>query len=312
MSGCLIQTEDEGATLSGKAVRALLGRGDGDAALLYLALLRHHGAVPPRGLAGELRWDRGRIEQAESVLRELGLVTGPAENVPPAPADERPDYRPEEITEKLEESGEFRRLTAEVERKLGKKLTTPDLSVLLGLYDFVGLPADVLYLLVCHCTERVTRRFGPGRRPTLRQIEKEGYAWARMGIDTQDAAAAYLKKYTERQGLLPQYMRAMQLPDRPPAPSEEKYLTLWQEWGFSPEAVALAYDRTILRCRELKWTYLNGILKKWHAAGLHTPAEIEAGDRPGGRPAGSPAVPAAAGSGGAMRKYVQELHKNRE
>ena len=57
------------------------------AALLYLALLRRQGTVPPRSLAGELRWDRGRIEAAETALRELGLVA-PAET-PPAPAEEK-------------------------------------------------------------------------------------------------------------------------------------------------------------------------------------------------------------------------------
>ena len=38
----------------------------------------------------------------------------------------------------------------EVEKKLGKRLTTPDVGVLLGLTDYLGLPADVIYLLVGH------------------------------------------------------------------------------------------------------------------------------------------------------------------
>lgn len=67
------------------------------------------------------------------------------------------------------------------------------MGVLLGLNDYLGLPADVIFLLVNHCVERVTRKYGEGRRPTLRQIEKEGYAWARRGIDTQRAAVEYLK-----------------------------------------------------------------------------------------------------------------------
>lgn len=115
---------------------------------------------------------------------------------------------------RLESSEEFRLLTAEVEKKLGKRLTTPDVGVLLGLNDYLGLPADVIFLLVNHCVERVTRKYGEGRRPTLRQIEKEGYAWARRGIDTQRAAVEHLKKYAERQGAIPPYMRALGLGDR--------------------------------------------------------------------------------------------------
>ena len=74
MSNILVQTGDESITLSGPAARRLLDRGDGDAALLYLALLRHRGTVQPRALAGELRWERGRIEAAEETLRQLGLI----------------------------------------------------------------------------------------------------------------------------------------------------------------------------------------------------------------------------------------------
>lgn len=304
MAGCLIETGDEGVTLSGGAVKRLLERGDGDAALLYLALLRRQGAVPPRSLAGELRWDRDRIEAAEAVLRQLGLVS--AAEPPPEPAEEKPDYQRSDVAERLERSAEFRALTDQVERKLGKRLTTPDVAVLLGLTDYLGLPADVVYLLVCHCMERVQRRTGPGRRPGMKQIEKEGYAWARLGIDTQAAAAEYLRKYAQRQQLLPQYMRALGLGDRLPVPSEEKYLLSWQEMGFSPEAVAIACDKTILKCHELKWAYCNGILRRWHEAGLHTEEEIRAGDRPAAKR--SPA-PSAQEDVAWMKKYIDQRNK---
>lgn len=307
MAGCLLHLpEDESITLSGPVSRRLLERGDGDAALLYLALLRHHGTVAPRGLAGELRWERGRIEKAESVLQELNLLASQTPEPPAPPEELRAAYCREDVSESLEKNDEFRNLTAEVERKLGKKLSTPDLSSLLGLYDYLGLPADVIYLLVYHCVEKQCCRLGEGRRPGMKQIEKEGYAWARMGIGSQEEAAAYLKTYAARQEKLPQYMRALQLGDRPPAPSEERYLASWQEQGFPPEAVALAYDRTVLRCHELKWPYLNGILKKWHEAGLHTLKEIQAGDGP--KTADKREQTPLAGN---MRKYVQDLHRNK-
>ena len=298
MANILVHTANESVTLTAQALGRLLDRGDGDAALLYLALLRRHGTVPPRSLAGELRWDRPRIEAAENTLRELGLV---APEAVLEPAEQKPEYQSADIIQRLTQEAEFAGLTAEVERRLGKKLTTPETGALLGLYDYLGLPADVIYLLVCHCAERVTRRYGEGRRPTLRQIEKEGYAWARQGIDNQAAASEYLRKYAERQGMLPQYMRVLGLGDRPPAASEERYLTAWQEMGFPPEAVALAYDKTVLKCHELKWPYCNGILKRWHEAGLHTLSEIEERDRPAVRQ-----QTASAGRDmGWMREYIQ-------
>ena len=75
MAGYLTNRGMESVTLPVTVVRMLEQKGDGDAALLYLALLRHQGTVPPRALAGELRWERERIERAEAVLQELRLIT---------------------------------------------------------------------------------------------------------------------------------------------------------------------------------------------------------------------------------------------
>ena len=47
---------------------------------------------------------------------------------------------------------------------------------------------------------------------------------------------------------------------------------------------ALAYDKTVLKCHELKWPYCNGILKRWHEAGLHTAEAVKNGDRKPGQP----------------------------
>ena len=90
MGSVLVYSGDESITLSGAVTRRLIEKGNGDAALLYLALLKHHGEVQPRSLARELRWERSRIEEAETALREIGLLASTAADVPPAPADERP------------------------------------------------------------------------------------------------------------------------------------------------------------------------------------------------------------------------------
>ena len=73
-----------------------------------------------------------------------------------------------------------------------------------------------------------------------------------------------------------------------------------------PEAVAIAYDKTVLRCHEFKWPYCNGILKKWHEAGLHTAQEIREKDHP---PRVREEAPASGGD--EVWKYVQQLHRDR-
>lgn len=325
MSGYVLHLpEDESVVLSGPVARRLIEGGDGDAALLYIAVLKHHGSIDDERLRSLLGWEAGRFRRALEALEAQGLIALPQREAPPPapappPADRRPEYTRADMARALE-GQEFAGLTSAVEQKLGKKLTTPDVAALLGLYDQVGLPADVIFLLVGFCAERVADRYGEGRRPTLRQIEREGYTWARLGLFSQESAAAYIRKYQKRREELPQLMRLLRLGDRPPAPSEEKYLLAWSDMGFANEVVELAYDKTILKCKELKWPYMNKILCSWHQKGLHTLAEVEAGDRPG--PAGGSQLPgrgqrlvpgeAAREDMARMEKYLQQLRRERE
>ena len=50
MPNILVHSPNDSVSISGQALQRLLDHGNGDAALLYLALLRKHGALPPRPL----------------------------------------------------------------------------------------------------------------------------------------------------------------------------------------------------------------------------------------------------------------------
>lgn len=282
MTGYVLQLkEEENITLSADVLRRLIGGGNGDAALLYLAILRAHGAAEPAKLAHELKWDRPRVQAAEIALCELGLISTPVEkpeqDLQPLPpqASGPVEYTREDVARKLERDGRFACLLREVERKLGP-LSIPSVKKLLGLYETLGLPADVVYTLVNYCIERKAQQFGEGRLPTMGEIEKVGYAWARQEIFSVEKAGEYMKREQEKRGRFPEYMDALRMSGRACAPSEEKYLSAWAEMGFPKETVSEAYDRTVLHCHEFRWPYCNGILKRWHEKGLHAPEEVRA------------------------------------
>ena len=278
MSGYVLHlSEQENITLSAAVTRRLIDGGDGDAALLYLCLLKNRGSAAPETLCAELKWDEARRARAEAALARMGLVSAPKAPEPPvsAPSEERPAYSRDDVARKLEQDTAFSALLREVERKLGP-LSTPSVGKLLGLYEDLGLPADVIFLLVNHCIARHAAQYGEGRLPTMRRIEQEGYVWARKGLLSSASANDYLNALHARERQYPAYMSVLRLGERKPAPSEEKYLSAWLEMGFPPETLALAYDKTVLRCHEFKWSYCNGILKRWHEKGLHTPEETAA------------------------------------
>ena len=273
--------QEENIILGAGAVNRLIASRNADAALLYLCLARK-GAAEPGKLRAELDWSESRFSAAENALRHMKLVgpatpessPAPVANPPAAPEETTaPEYSREDIMDKLDSDSSFAGLLREVERKLGR-LSEPSLRKLLGLYDFLGLPADVIFLLVNYCAERKEEQFGAGKPPTMREVEKEGYLWARLELFSFAAADAYLRKRRETRGRFPEYMRVLGLGERSAVQSEEKYLSAWAEMGFPPETVAIAYDKTMFKCHEFKWPYCNGILKRWHEKGLHSPEEV--------------------------------------
>ena len=64
---------------------------------------------------------------------------------------------------------------------------------------------------------------------------------------------------------------------------EKRFLHQWTEWGFGPEAVHMAYERTLLRTGAMKWPYCNGILRRWNDKNAHTPEEIDQVENAGRR-----------------------------
>lgn len=278
MAGYILREDQPNIVLPAQQADRLIGRGDGDAALLYLCLLRADRGVTAQELQRKLKWSQLRLHAAETALQELGLIDRPPEQKPPEPAQERPVYTADDLTDLLTGDAGFRMLVPQTEEKLGKRLKTADLQILAGLYDDLGLPADVIYLLVCHCVDRSEERYGPGRRPTLRQIEKEGYHWAQRGLFDQESASRYLRDWNVRRSAMSRYMQVLGLGDRRPVESEERYIADWMDKGFPPETVALAYDKTVFYKKELNWRYLNGILRRWHENGWHTEEEVRQSD----------------------------------
>lgn len=278
-------------SLSGEAADKLLACGEGDAALLYLALLRHGDAEQARKT---LRWTQERVGAAWAALARLELVAAeqaPEPDFPPLEPEGPPDYLRADILNAMAQEDTFRGLYQTVERRLGKKLSDADLKALYEIYDYLALPVEVILLLITRCVEEFQEKYGPGRVPRMALIKKTAYAWQRMGIDTAEAAEEYLKKQSCLRQRERELLPLLDITGRPPVAKEREYLDAWVDMGFPNDAVRLAYERTVLKKQALNWPYMNSILKSWHAKGLHTVSEITAGDSDPGRRKTVPAAP---------------------
>ena len=270
-------------TLAQQTVDKLLRAGDGDAALLYLYIIKTNGQSSPEDAAAALNKGPGAIASAMAVLSRLGLIkcgenAEESQAPPPGPRQETPrEYSPAEIERELEHGSDFKAVLEETQRSLGKILSPDELQRLFGIYDGLRLPPEVIMLLVTHCITE-SRRRGTGRAPSMRYIEKAAYTWEREGIFSLDRAEEYLKALEVRRGARGAIKSALQIRDREFSASEKRYVDGWIEMGFKADAIEIAYDRTVLKTGKLSWGYIDSIIKSWHEKGLHTPEDIKQKD----------------------------------
>lgn len=301
----------ETLTVSTFAADKLIRAGDGDAALLYLYILKNHGAVSQDDASAALGQTAEETERAFALLAKLGLVNDAGFS--PASAavkDELPEYTAEDVKREIANGSAFSSLVKEVQKKLGKILSSDELLRLFGIYDSIGMPPEVILVLLTYCMGEAAKRYGPGRMPTLRYIEKAAYTWERENVMTLDAADEYLKKLEKARTMEAQYKAVLQIRDRELTAGEKKYISSWAAMGFEAEAVELAYDKTVMNTGKLTWKYMDTILRSWDAKGLYTAKAIDKGDTRGRKPRGekTPAAPSAQEME-SMKKMLEKMRQ---
>ena len=252
-------------------VHKLLLAANGDAALLYLYV---QSGNDPESARSELKLSESRYACAAATLRQLGLWQEKKVNLI---VGQRPQYTEQDVLGAMDTDMDFKQLYGEIQRLMGRTLTTEELKILLGFVRYLGLPMDVISVLVCYCKDRA-RQKGSSRNPSLRTIEKEAYAWAEQGIDTMEEAVAFIQTQNMRRSRLGKLLQILQIRGRNLTAGEEKYALRWLDMGFADEVLALAYERTCLNTGGLSWAYMNKILLRWQEKGLFTLEQVKQGD----------------------------------
>ena len=299
--------------VSARAADLIIGLRDGDAALLYLYLCRR-GMGDREQIARDLYLPKQRLSEALERLEMLGLLPlGPAmpdagtgtsdasaSAVPAAQAavqsaaldrGDLPDYTAADVRARRDSDSAFAALISEAQLIMGRPLSTPDLMKLLGIYDHLDLPPEVMMELMNFVAELYRWKYGERRRPSARAFELEARTWVERGITDFDSAEQYIRGARERRSQEGAIKAAMKIEERDFTDTERRYVEQWLDWGFGADAIALAYDKTVTNTRKFSPAYMNKILMSWHEKNLHTLAEIQERDRPprGRASSGAPA-----------------------
>ena len=303
MAMILAPQPDENIVISREVLNLLMERGDSDAMMLYISLLSKKGEVSPFFCGKELHWDRRRIEKAIRILVELNLVHASALELP-ATAEVRQGYTTKEVKAILERSPEFQKVFRRTESLLGRQLPAADAAALTELFDFYRMEPEVLQMVVFHCYDEALNHGED--KPSIKHIEKIGYEWARNGVLTKPEAELMLQKCGERDALVQEVRDCLQIADTVMTDSQEKYIHTWLDWGFTPETIEMAYDRTVLNKGRMNWPYCNAILEDWKKKKPFPPTDIETKDLKPEAPVKPSEEELAAAE---MRRYVEELRR---
>lgn len=268
----------------------LISSHDGDMALLFLYLCRT--GCRDRDKAGrDLFMPKQRLSEAFERLEMHGLLPRSQEGQKVFPASEElnsvspldgdlPEYSAVDVRNTVETDPAFSALISEAQLIIGRPLSTTDLLRLLGIYDHLNLPPEVIMELMNFVSDVYREKYAGRRRPSVRAIELEARKWIEYGISDFDAAEQYIRRYRDLRSQLGQAREAMGITDRDFTETELRYVESWLSWGFGADAIALAYDKTVTNTGKRSGAYMNKILMNWHKQGLHSLREIQEKDRP--------------------------------
>ncbi len=276
--------------ISVRAAEMLLNMRDGDAALLYLYLSRY----PERdreAVSRDLLLPKQRLNEAFERLEMVGLlplsaaaetVSAPRNDAKPVipEASELPEYTSADVASRAEADQAFSALVSEAQLIIGRALSTPDLIKLLGIYDHLDLPPEVMMELMNFVADVYRDKYGERRRPNTHAFEREARIWSERGITDFEAAEQYIRRYRERHSLEGAVKDALDIQDRDFTDTERRYVEEWLNWGFLPEVLAVVYDKAVTNTGKRSLAYMNKILQTWHEKNLHTLQEIREKARP--------------------------------
>lgn len=181
------------------------------------------------------------------------------------------NYDSETIANALSSNEGFALICRVAGDSMGKILTKNDHSTLFYLFDYVGIPAEMLCGVIELCCSE-------GKK-NMQYVFKKAIALYEDGIDSYDRFEQYLARREAINSSIGKLRRLCGMGDRALSSNEKKTFDCWfGEWGFSDEMIELAYEKTVDATGKFSIKYMNGILRRWHESGYTTVEDVSNGE----------------------------------
>ena len=177
---------------------------------------------------------------------------------------------PTEIVERKNADPAMSAMLTAAEQRVGHPLIHTELRSIFWMHEYLGLGLDLIYMIIAYLVKNLCYN--------VRETESIAVKWHEAGIQTHEAAVADIERRSLSRSYTGRIMRIFEM-SRRPTPKQQAYIDGWQKVGISPELVEYAYQISRDKNNDkLDFRYINGILKKWYEAKIHTVAEAESAD----------------------------------
>lgn len=238
----------------------------------YRRVAGGQGSPTMEEIAHALSLTEDRVEQAAAYWESKGLVVRDFLGMEFVSLEKR-EFSSAEIGAILATDPQLKMLFTHAEQLLGKVLSPSDMQKLCRMYSLLGLPLQVILLIINHAIDL--------GKPRLRYMEEIAEEWASKGIDTFEAANEYLSRREKMDENRRELKRALGIVGREFTKSETAILEEWEQTiQPSPELAAHAYDICVQRTGKFSMKYIDSILKSWHEKGIKTAEEALKEQRP--------------------------------
>ncbi len=182
--------------------------------------------------------------------------------------DSRPNYSADVIAKRIENDEKLKDLINGVENLYGKMLSPTELNSLMTLYEWDGISAELILLIISYCKENGKKGF--------KYIEKTAIEWFESGIDSVEKAEAKINDIERKKTNEFTVQKIIGAENRALTAKEKEVIAQWiGELGLSTELIEKAYETTVEKTGKYSVSYMNTVLKSWSTRGVTSVSDLE-------------------------------------
>ena len=187
-------------------------------------------------------------------------------------SNELPRYSSEELAGILETRESLVSLINECQNIIGKVSNLKEISVIIGLIDYLGLDSEYILILLTYCTSI--------DKKSLHYVESTAFSLYDAGI----TEAAQLTEEIRRRELAAsnegQIRKIFGTGSRAFTSKEKKFIYAWlNDMRYDVEIITRAYEIAANATGKASLPYTNSVLERWNSENLRTLEEIEAAEK---------------------------------